>query len=411
MLGSAGRADAAPRQTAPSKDVPKADIDPELGGVAVDGPAYRKVKNGYDETATSLTAATSARTTADAELAELAKQDATLTSVIGERSADKKDAQLRLSKARTTLRSIAIASYVQGSDPKVDYAIELDMDIVKATDVAGDVVTFSTVDEGQRVKRKVALADRDRAIAALNEAEAQRSLIRARAAEVTLARDQAAADEARLSVELVQRNDDLVQARATATVVGTDFALVALDAYWKAAKATAETTPRCGIEWYALAGITRSESRHGTYGGSELLTNGDTSKPIVGIPLNGTNDTAVIGDSDGGALDGDATFDRAVGPMQFIPQTWERWKRDGNGDGKADPSNIYDAALTAANYLCASGPMVTDDDLTRGYLSYNHSEDYAAAVLAYALDYSRFRIPPPPKPLSSTAPAVALDNG
>jgi membrane-bound lytic murein transglycosylase B len=390
-----------PQQAPPGQpgDVPRADISPDLGGVAVDGPVYRKVKALYDQTAAALDLATATRTTADATLADLAQQDASLSSVISARSADKKDAQLRLSRARTTLRSIAVASYVQGSDPKVDYAIDLDLDIVKATDVQGDVVTFKTVDEGQRVRRAAAAEDRDRAVAALNEADGKRRVVRAQAAEVTIARNQAAADEQRLSGELLLRNDQLSQARATATVLGTDFALVAMDAYWKAAKATAQTTPSCGIEWWALAGITRSESRHGTYGGSELLTNGDTSKPIVGIPLNGTNETAVIGDTDGGKLDGDPVFDRAVGPMQFIPQTWERWKRDGNGDGVEDPSNIYDAALSAAGYLCASGPMVTDDDLTRGYLSYNHSEDYAAAVLAYALDYSRFRVPKPPPSL------------
>jgi hypothetical protein len=396
VLLTPGRVDA---QVPAPTETPRADISPDLGGVAVDGPVYRKVKERYDETARGLEEATTTRTTADATLAELAKQDAALSSVISARSADKKDAQLRLTKARTTLRSIAVASYVQGSDPKVDYAIDLDLDIVKATDVQGDVVTFKTVDEGQRRQRATAIEDRDRAVQALNESDAKRRVVRAQAAEVTIARNQAAADEARLSTELLERNDELVQARATATVVGTDFALVAMDAYWKAAKATAEIKRTCGIDWWALAGITRSESRHGTYGGSELLSNGDTSKPIVGIPLNGTNETAVIGDSDGGELDGDPVFDRAVGPMQFIPQTWERWKRDGNGDGVADPSNIYDAALTAADYLCASGPMVTDEDLSRGYLSYNHSEDYAAAVLAYALDYSRYRVPaPPPHP-------------
>ena len=352
----------------------------------------------YDQTAAALDLATSTRTTADATLADLSQQDAALSSVISARSADKKDAQLRLTKARSTLRSIAIASYVQGSDPKVDYAIDLDMDIVKATDVQGDVVTFKTVDEGQRVRRAAAAEDLDHAVVALNEADGKRQVIRAQAAEVTIARNQAAADEQRLSAELLVHSDELGQARATATVVGTDFALVAMDAYWKAAKATALTSPTCGIEWWALAGITRSESRHGTYGGSELLTNGDTSKPIVGIPLDGTNETAVIPDTDGGKLDGDPVYDRAVGPMQFIPQTWERWKRDGNGDGIEDPSNIYDAALSAAAYLCASGPMVTDDDLTRGYLSYNHSEDFAAAVLAYAQGYSHYSIPPPPAP-------------
>jgi membrane-bound lytic murein transglycosylase B len=78
--------------------------------------------------------------------------------------------------------------------------------------------------------------------------------------------------------------------------------------------------------------------------------------------------------------------------MQFIPSTWRRWARDGNGDGVDNPNNIYDAALSAATYLCASGPMQTDDQMRRGFLSYNQSDAYATAVLNYAKGYSRFQI-------------------
>ena len=74
--------------------------------------------------------------------------------------------------------------------------------------------------------------------------------------------------------------------------------------------------------------------------------------------------------------------------MQFIPSTWRRYATDGNGDGIADPNNIYDAAASAARYLCASGPMQTDDDMTRGFLSYNHSNSYAATVLRFAKGYA-----------------------
>jgi len=45
--------------------------------------------------------------------------------------------------------------------------------------------------------------------------------------------------------------------------------------------------------------------------------------------------TAVVVDSDGGALDGDARYDRATGPMQFLPGTWRSIGADGNGDGVA----------------------------------------------------------------------------
>ena len=91
------------------------------------------------------------------------------------------------------------------------------------------------------------------------------------------------------------------RARATATVEDADFALVALDAYWRAAAGE----EACGIQWWALAGISRVEGRHGTYGGAELLADGSNTRPIIGIPLTGAGGTAAVGDSDGGALDGD----------------------------------------------------------------------------------------------------------
>ena len=209
------------------------------------------------------------------------------------------------------------------------------------------------------------------------------------------AQQEAANDEARYAAAVATAQVDLERARVTATVVGADFQLVALDAYHRAAAASAFTDPACGITWWALAGITRVESKHGTFGGATLLFNGDTSNPIVGIPLDGQNDTAVIADTDGGALDGDPVFDRAVGPMQFIPSTWARWAVDGNGDGKADPNNIYDAAAAAAHYLCASGPMRSDADMTRGFLSYNQSDSYAASVLQFAKGYAALGLPGP----------------
>lgn len=40
-----------------------------------------------------------------------------------------------------------------------------------------------------------------------------------------------------------------------------------------------------------------------------------------------------------------------IGPFQFKPETWWRFKQDGDGDGIRDPLNFYDAAATAALYL------------------------------------------------------------
>ena len=75
--------------------------------------------------------------------------------------------------------------------------------------------------------------------------------------------------------------------------------------------------------------IVRVETRHGTYGGTELSPAGITGERILGIALTGGGGTAHIPDSDGGRLDGDTVYDRAVGPMQFIPSTWARWAEDG----------------------------------------------------------------------------------
>jgi hypothetical protein len=39
----------------------------------------------------------------------------------------------------------------------------------------------------------------------------------------------------------------------------------------------------------------------------------------------------------------------AMGPFQFMPETWVRFAVDGNGDGQKDPFNLEDAAYSAAN--------------------------------------------------------------
>ena len=90
---------------------------------------------------------------------------------------------------------------------------------------------------------------------------------------------------------------------------------------------------------------------------------------------------ALIVDSDGGELDSDTTFDRAVGPMQFIPSTWRLFEQDGNLDEELDPQNIYDASLASARYLCASTPtMTTLEGELQAYFAYNHDVEYSQNV-------------------------------
>lgn len=162
----------------------------------------------------------------------------------------------------------------------------------------------------------------------------------------------------------------------------------ALQAYVAAAAAANASTPACGIGWNTLAAVGLVESAHGTYGGGSLNAQGQASGPLVGPSLNGAG-FAAIADTDGGALDGDAGWDHAVGPMQFIPSTWRLVGMDGNGDGSADPFNIDDAALSAATFLCSHGRDLTKaQGWTDAIYSYNQSDAYVRQVRGHASDYA-----------------------
>ncbi|MFE9683704.1 lytic transglycosylase domain-containing protein [Streptomyces sp. NPDC006285] len=159
-----------------------------------------------------------------------------------------------------------------------------------------------------------------------------------------------------------------------------------LDAYKKAEASLGESKPGCRLPWQLLAAIGKVESGHAR--GGRVDANGTTTSQILGPVLNGVG-FARITDTDGGAYDGDTTHDRAVGPMQFIPSTWEWSGRDGNGDGRKDPNNVYDAVLAAGHYLCRFGWDLSDSgDLRRAILSYNNSTDYLNTVLSW-LEYYR----------------------
>src|SRR4029453_797667 len=145
--------------------------------------------------------------------------------------------------------------------------------------------------------------------------------------------------------------------------------------------------PSCHLSWTLLAGIGAVESNHGRFRGAVLRPDGTSQPRIVGVPLAGTS-TERIADPDRGALDGDRTYDRAVGAMQFIPSTWKTWAVDADRDGRADPYDIDDAALAAAYYLCANGrDLGTADGWWNAVLSYNQVTRYASAVYANADRY------------------------
>ncbi len=187
-------------------------------------------------------------------------------------------------------------------------------------------------------------------------------------------------------------NDDVDAERKVSRITGSDLTVVVVDAYLRAAETMQAETPACGVTWTLLAGIGYVESRHGTYGGSSVGLDGLVSPSIIGIALNGQRDTAVITDSDGGRLDGDTVNDRAVGPMQFIPSTWRGYGRDGNDDGRVDPQNIYDSALSAADYLCSRGSVSTPAGEVGAILRYNSSMAYVRAVQVNTQRYGKLGI-------------------
>ncbi|HEX8081921.1 MAG TPA: hypothetical protein VF557_17045 [Jatrophihabitans sp.] len=163
--------------------------------------------------------------------------------------------------------------------------------------------------------------------------------------------------------------------------------LTVLQAYRLAAAELKVEQPSCKLPWWLLAGIGRTESGHAESG--RLIADGTTRGRILGPRLNGgIVGDAIITDTDGGRHDGDTVYDRAVGPMQFIPTTWERWGADANADGKTDPNNIFDATLAAGRYLCAHDrDLSTGPGLRAAVLSYNYSAPYLATVLAWGAAY------------------------
>ncbi|WP_233511062.1 lytic transglycosylase domain-containing protein [Actinomadura craniellae] len=137
---------------------------------------------------------------------------------------------------------------------------------------------------------------------------------------------------------------DLNAAENRASAGGSSY----LDLYRKAA-----ATCR-GLSWTVLAAIGQIESDHGRNAGR----------------------------SSAGAL----------GPMQFMPATWQAYGVDGDGDGRADIMNPYDAVPSAARYLCATGAGAGGRQLYQAIWHYNHADWYVQKVLALARAYAtRYR--------------------
>ncbi|WP_406410503.1 C40 family peptidase [Streptomyces sp. NBC_01614] len=164
-----------------------------------------------------------------------------------------------------------------------------------------------------------------------------------------------------------------------------------LTAYKKAAQQVVKHVPKCrGMRWPVLAGIAKVESNHAV--GRNIAAGGDIRPKIYGVLLNGSGaggNTTALPDTDNGRWDGTTTAERAVGPFQFLPSTWEGVGQDANGDKAVDPHNAEDAALGAAIYLCGSGRNLTmRTQLKAAVFQYNRSGEYVANVLGWIDQYT-----------------------
>lgn len=169
--------------------------------------------------------------------------------------------------------------------------------------------------------------------------------------------------------------------------------LQALMAYGKAEGFARKEAPACNLSWNTLAGLGYVETRHGTYdgrrfGASKLNDDGIAEPDIIGPQLNG-REFAKVEDTDGGRLDGDREYDRALGPMQFIPESWKIYGVDADGDGKKNPQSVYDAAATATKLLCSEDrDLSTENGWTGAIRGYNLSDEYVMQVRDAAANYA-----------------------
>lgn len=99
-------------------------------------------------------------------------------------------------------------------------------------------------------------------------------------------------------------------------------------------------------DWYILAAVGKVESDHGQN----------------------------LGPSSAGAL----------GPMQFLPSTWEEFAVDGNDNGRKNIMDPEDAIPGAANYLSESG---APEDWYGALFTYNRADWYVRKVLDVAEGY------------------------
>jgi len=158
----------------------------------------------------------------------------------------------------------------------------------------------------------------------------------------------------------------------TALPAGLRIPAKAMSAYRAAERTMADAAPDCGISWNLLAGIGRIEPAPNS---------------------------------------GDATAVRAIyarTPGGKAPSaTWSRFASDGDGDGKSDPMNPFDATLATARHLCSSGlDLRNPSQVLTALLRYNNSLAFAENVLGWAAAYATGTAPLNLPPIYGSVPVL-----
>ncbi len=376
--------------------IPDPELSPGVDRVAATSPEYDEAISTYLNQLRLIAEARESLGTAKELLVELQATKQEIRTRLSERRRERRALVFELDRIENHLRALAVNEYVSSGTTNAHTQIQgLD-----PTSIHEGGRSFQLIEEVGEVQ----VENRAGLKASLETLDVDQASDEKQLARVALTTTSTQNDVEDWSIALFESSTKIPELEAAvrdhrrmAYIPELEFDVVVLDAYNSAAIASELIHPGCGVQWWMLAGIGRVESRHGTYNGtpdpSSVDAAGFVSPQIIGIPLNGDSETAVITDTDGGLLDRDPIFDRAVGPMQFIPSTWAGNGLDGDGDGEANPHNLYDAALSAAHYLCrTAGGVTTSEGLRRGYFAYNHSDSYVNAVYGFALGYQQFEL-------------------
>ncbi|MDO6655793.1 lytic transglycosylase domain-containing protein [Anaerobacillus sp. 1_MG-2023] len=139
-----------------------------------------------------------------------------------------------------------------------------------------------------------------------------------------------------------------------------------------------EAAEEYDVQWELLAAVHRVETKFST------MSTLESPKGAIGhyqfMPL------TWIGWSYGGSRLGELDKDDLVDITNLdLIQKYGGYGKDGNGDGKADPYNLTDAAFTAASYLSANG--ASEGRLKSALFAYNQSDEYVDEVLSFYKEY------------------------